>query len=67
VLFAIIGPLFRSRGFEATLVALFYAAAAWIVIHVLISIASSNHPDYLDPNFIIGGFMSTSSTPSPWP
>ena len=58
VLFAILWPFFRRRGFEATLVALFYAAVAWIVMHVLISIASSNHPDYLDPNIIIGGFMS---------
>ncbi len=58
VLFAIIWPFFRRRGVEATLVALFYAAVAWIVMHVLIAIASSNHPDYLDPNVIIGGFMS---------
>ena len=58
VLFAILWPFFRRRGFEATLVALFYAAVAWIVMHVLIAIASSNHPDYLDPNVIIGGFMS---------
>jgi hypothetical protein len=58
VLFAIIWPFFRRRGVDATLVALFYAAVAWIVMHVLIAIASSNHPDYLDPNVIIGGFMS---------
>ena len=57
-LFAIIWPFFRRRGVEATLVALFYAAVAWIVMHVLIAIASSNHPDYLDPNVIIGGLMS---------
>jgi hypothetical protein len=58
VLFAIIWPFFCRRGVEATLVALFYAMAAWIVMHALIAIASSNHPDYLDPNVIIGGFMS---------
>jgi len=58
VLFAIIWPLFRRRGVEATLVALFYAMVAWIVMHAAIAIASSNHPDYLDPNVIIGGFMS---------
>lgn len=48
----------RSSAVAATLVALFYAALAWIVMHVLIVIASSNHPDYPDPNVIIGGFMS---------
>lgn len=58
VLFALIWPWFRRRGVEATFVALFYAMVAWIVMHALISIASDNHPDYLDPNVIIGGFMS---------
>ena len=27
-------------------------------MHVAIAIASSNHPNYLDPNVTIGGFMS---------
>ncbi|HWT38264.1 MAG TPA: hypothetical protein VN289_18380 [Paraburkholderia sp.] len=58
VLFAVIWPYFRRRGYEATFVALFYAIFAWIVMHVLIMIASSNHPNYFDPNVIIGGFMS---------
>ena len=58
VLFAYIWPYFRRRGFEATFVALFYAVFAWIVMHLAISIASDNHPDYLDPAVIIGGFMS---------
>ena len=58
VLFAYIWPFFRDRGFEATLVALFYAVVIWIVMHAAISIVSSNHPNYLDPNVIIGGFMS---------
>ena len=58
VLFAFLWPFFRRRGFEATLVALFYAIAAWIVMHAAIMIASSNHPSYYDPNVIIGGFMS---------
>ena len=58
MLFALIWPFFRRRGFEATLVALFYAVAAWVVMHVAIAIASSNHPNYLDPNVTIGGFMS---------
>lgn len=58
VLFAFIWPYFRRRGFEATFVALFYAVAAWIVMHVAIMIASANHPNYFDPNVIVGGFMS---------
>ena len=48
----------RRRGFEATLVALFYAVVAWIVMHVAIMIASDNHPNYYDPVVIIGGFTS---------
>lgn len=58
ILFAAIWPYFRRRGYEATFVALFYAIFAWIAMHVAISIASSNHPNYLDPGVIIGGFMS---------
>jgi len=27
-------------------------------MHVAIAVASSNHPNYLDPNVVIGGFMS---------
>lgn len=56
--FALIWPYFRKRGYEATFVALFYAIAAWIVMHVAIAVASNNHPDYTDPVVIIGGFMS---------
>lgn len=58
ILFAAIWPYFRRRGYEATFVALFYAILAWIVMHVAISIASDNHPNYYDPAVIIGGFMS---------
>jgi hypothetical protein len=58
ILFAIIWPYFRRRGYEATFVALFYAIFAWIVMHVAIAIASDNHPNYLDPIVIIDGFMS---------
>ena len=58
VLFAAIWPALRRRGYEATLVALFYGAFAWIVMHVAISIAGTDHPDYRDPAVIIGGFMS---------
>ena len=58
VLFALVWPYFRRRGYEATFIALFYAIIAWIAMHVAISIASDNHPNYFDPNVIIGGFMS---------
>ena len=58
VVFAAIWPWFRQRGHEATLVALLYAVLIWIAMHVAIAVASSNHPNYLDPNIIIGGFMS---------
>ena len=58
VLFAFAWPWFRRRGVEATLVALFYAVIAWIVMHVAIMVAGPNHPDYGDPGVVIGGFMS---------
>jgi hypothetical protein len=58
VLFALIWPFFRRRGWEATLLALFYAVFAWIVMHAAIAAISTSHPDYLDPAVIIGGFMS---------
>jgi hypothetical protein len=58
VLFAFIWPYFRRRGYEATLVALFYAVVIWIVMHAAIMVVSVNHPDYFDPMVVIGGFMS---------
>jgi len=58
ILFAAIWPYFRRRGYEATLIALPFAAVAWIVMHVAISIATQDHPNYHDPAVIIGGFMS---------
>lgn len=58
VLFAMIWPFFRRRGFEATFVALFYAVIAWVVMHVAIMVVSTNHPDYTDPTVVIGGFLS---------
>lgn len=57
-IFAVMWPWFRNRGMEATLVALFYAVFAWIVMHVAIAVVSDSHPDYTDPVVIIGGFMS---------
>jgi hypothetical protein len=56
--FALIWPALRRRGWEATLAALFYAVFLWIVMHVAIAIAGDDHPDYLDPAVVIGGFMS---------
>lgn len=58
VLFALIWPYFRRRGYEATLVAMFFAVVLWIVMHVAIAIVGSDHPNYLEPNVVIGGFMS---------
>jgi hypothetical protein len=58
VLFTLIWPFFRRRGVEATLVALFYAVVAWIVMHLAIMLAGDDHPDYADPAVVIGGFMS---------
>ena len=58
VLFAMLWPWARRRGYEATLVAIPYAALAWVVMHVAISIASKDHPNYHDPVVIIGGVMS---------
>jgi hypothetical protein len=58
VLFAMLWPMARRRGYEATLIAIPYAALAWIVMHVAISIASNDHPNYHDPVVIIGGVMS---------
>ncbi len=58
VLFAFLWPYFRQRGYEATLAALFYAVIIWVVMHAAIALVSNDHPNYLDPNVIIGGFMS---------
>ena len=56
--FALMWPALRRRGIEATLAALFYAVVAWIVMHAAIALAGDNHPNYLDPVVIVGGFMS---------
>jgi hypothetical protein len=58
VAFAWTWPYFARRGYEASLVGMFFAVILWIVMHVAIALASSNHPNYLDPSVIIGGFMS---------
>ena len=56
--FAWVWPYFARRGYEATLIAMFFAVIIWIVMHVAIALVSSNHPNYLDPNVVIGGFVS---------
>lgn len=56
--FAWAWPAFHKRGWEATLVALFFAVFLWTVMHIAIAIAGDDHPDYLDPAIVIGGFMS---------
>src|SRR5579863_178803 len=58
VAFAWVWPIFARRGYEASLVGMFFAVFLWVVMHIAIALASSNHPNYLDPNVIIGGFMS---------
>src|SRR5579863_5905751 len=58
VLFAFAWPYFRRRGYEATLVALIFAVILWIVMHSAIALVTPDHPNYLDPNVVIGGFMS---------
>ena len=54
VLFAYSWPYFR----RAVKPGLPFAMIAWIVMHIAIMVASDNHPNYYDPNVIIGGFMS---------
>jgi hypothetical protein len=58
VLFAMIWPSARRHGYEATFIAIPYAALAWVVMHDAISIVSNDHPNYHDPVVIIGGMMS---------
>jgi hypothetical protein len=58
VLFAFLWPYFRQRGYEATLVACIFAVVLWVVMHSAIALATSDHPNYLDPNIVIGGIMS---------
>lgn len=58
IAFAYAWPWFRKRGFEATLTAMIFAVFLWIVMHVAIAVVGDDHPDYLDPAVVIGGFMS---------
>jgi hypothetical protein len=58
VAFAYLWPYFRQRGYEATLIAVIFAPILWIAMHCAIALVSSDHPNYLDPNVVIGGMMS---------
>ena len=58
VLFALLWPSLHRRGYEAALAAMFYAVTIWIVMHGAIMVATNDHPNYFDPNVVIGGFMS---------
>ena len=58
VIFATLWPSFARRGLEATLVALLFAVIVWVVMHAAIALVSTNHPNYLDPNVVIGGLLS---------
>jgi hypothetical protein len=58
VLFAYLWPSLQRRGWEATLAAMVYAVVIWIVMHAAIMVVTNDHPNYLDPNVVIGGFMS---------
>jgi len=58
LLFAWIWPQARRRGIEATMLALPFAALAWLAMHLAIALVSTVHPNYLDPVVVIGGLMS---------
>jgi hypothetical protein len=58
VLFAWLWPSLQRRGWEATFAAMVYAVVIWIVMHAAIMVATADHPNYFDPNVVIGGFMS---------
>ncbi len=58
VAFAYLWPWFHKRGWEASLVAMVFAPVLWIAMHVPIPVLGDDHPNYLDPIVVIGGFMS---------
>lgn len=57
-IFALLWPIFRARGWEASALALPFAIVLWVVMHVAIALVGHEHPNYFDPNVIIGGIMS---------
>lgn len=56
--FAKAWPWFRERGWEASLVGLLFAPVLWIAMHLPIPLLGDDHPNYLDPVVVIGGFLS---------
>lgn len=56
--FAALWPWFSRKGWEATTLALPFAVALWVVMNGAIILTGHQHPNYLDPNVIIGGVMS---------
>ena len=58
VAFAMAWVRLRHRGWEATMLAMPFAALVWTVMHIAITAMTSDHPNYLDPNVVIGGFVS---------
>jgi hypothetical protein len=58
VVFAAIWPWFQRRNCEATALALPFAVVLWVVMHAAIALTGHQHPDYRNPDVVIGGVMS---------
>ena len=58
IAFALVWPWLARRGWEASLVAMLFAPVLWIAMHFPIPLLGDDHPNYLDPVVVIGGFMS---------
>ena len=59
LVFAFIWPTFRRRGYEATYIALFYAAIVWVITAIVIGfVTTADHPNYLDPVEVIAGIFA---------
>lgn len=56
--FALAWPRLTRAGVEATLAALILAPVLWVVMHGAIVLAGHRHPDYSDPQVVIGGILS---------
>lgn len=56
--FALCWPTLRRRGCEASLAAVMFAPLLWLVMHAAIVVIGARHPDYADPDEVIGGVMS---------
>jgi hypothetical protein len=56
--FALAWPNLRRRGWEACLAGMILAPILWVLMHLAIALAGHEHPDYLDPQVVIGGIFS---------